>query len=185
MRSHKQLSQAQRHQIDILKKAGGNQEQVAESLFLSAGTTCRELQRDTGKKGHRPEQAQVKADTRRKQAAKAVKTAALAIALVEGKIGLDWSPGQVAGWLAAERGFLAGHGRPYRHIWADQRRGGTLYPHLRQSGKKRKKRYAPKDKRGQTRNRVSIDGRPTIGAGKTRLGDWGIDTVIGKNHRGP
>lgn len=127
MRSHKQLSQAQRYQIDILKKAGNNQKQIAELLFLSAGTICRELQRNTGKKGYRPKQAQVKADTRRKQAAKAVKTAALVIALVEEKIVLDWSPEQVAGWLATERGFLTGHERPVQHIWADQRRGGTLH----------------------------------------------------------
>jgi IS30 family transposase len=53
-----------------------------------------------------------------------------------------------------------------------------LYKHLRQSNKKRKKQYGAKDKRGQIRNRVSIDKRPAIVAEKTRLGDWEIDTVI-------
>ncbi len=38
--------------------------------------------------------------------------------------------------------------------------------------------------RGQIRNRVSIDGRPVIASEKKRLGDWEIDTVIGKNHQG-
>ena len=40
------------------------------------------------------------------------------------------------------------------------------------------------NKRGQIRNRVSIDERPDIVERKTRLGDWEIDTVIGKNHQG-
>ncbi|WP_411726620.1 transposase [Methyloglobulus sp.] len=126
MRSYKQLSQAQRYQIEILKKAGKNQKQIAELLGSSAGTICRELQRDTGKKGYRPKQAQVKADTRRKQAAKAVKTAAVAIVLIEEKIALDWSPDQVAGWLEAEQGILTGHERLYQHIWADKRHGDVV-----------------------------------------------------------
>lgn len=37
---------------------------------------------------------------------------------------------------------------------------------------------------GQIRNPVSIDDRPLIVSEKTRLGDWEIDTVIGKNHQG-
>lgn len=72
----------------------------------------------------------------------------------------------------------------YQHIWTDKRHGGTLYLHLRQSHKKRKKQYGSKDKRGQIRNRVSIDERPAIVEEKTRIGDWEIDTVIGQNHQG-
>ena len=66
-------------------------------------------------------------------------------------------------------------------LWRD---GGTLYTHLRQCHKQRKKKYGSKDKRGQIRNRVSIDERPAIVAEKTRIGDWEIDTVIGQNHQG-
>ena len=39
-----------------------------------------------------------------------------------------------------------------------------------------------KDKRGQIRNRVSIDERPEVVGQKARIGDWEIETVIGKNH---
>jgi transposase, IS30 family len=184
MRSYKQLSQAQRYQIEILKKAGKNQKQISELLGPSASTICRELQRNTGKRGYRPKQAQIKADTRRRQAAKAVKMTATAIVLIEAKIILDWSPEQVAGWLEAEQGILISPERLYQHIWADKRQGGALHKHLRQSNKKRKKQYGSKDKRGQIRNRISIDERPGIVAEKSRIGDWEIDTVIGKNHQG-
>jgi len=61
---------------------------------------------------------------------------------------------------------------------------GFLHKHLRQSNKKHKKQCGSKDKRGQIRNRVSIDERPVIVAEKTRIGDWEIDTVIGQYDQG-
>ena len=184
MSHYKQLDQAQRYQIAILKKAGKNQKEMAELLSVSPGTICRELQRNKGKKGYRPKQAQFKADQRRQQAAKALKMTAIVIVLIEGMIVLDWSPEQISGVLKEEHGIAISHERIYQHIWADKLHGGTLYKHLRQSGKKRKKQYGSKDKRGQIRNRISIDDRPAIVTEKTRIGDWEIDTVIGKNHQG-
>jgi IS30 family transposase len=184
MRTYKQLSQAQRYQIEILNKAGKNQKEIAELLGVSPGTICRELKRNKGKKGYRPKQAQIKADKRRKQAAKAIKMTKEVIVEIEEKIRLDWSPEQVSGWLKVNQGIAISHERIYQHIWADKRHGGTLYKHLRQSNKKRKKQYGSKDKRGQIRNRVSIDERPVIVAEKIRIGDWEIDTVIGQNHQG-
>ena len=40
-----------------------------------------------------------------------------------------------------------------------------------------------KDSRGRIKNAVSIDERPEIVDEKSRIGDWEIDTVIGKNHK--
>jgi IS30 family transposase len=45
---------------------------------------------------------------------------------------------------------------------ADKKAGGTLYTHLRHSGKKHKKRYGRHDRRGQIKNRVSIEERPKV-----------------------
>lgn len=67
MRNYKQLSQAQRYQIEILNKAGKNQKEIAKLLCVSASTLCRELKRNRGKAGYFPKQAQIKADKRRKQ----------------------------------------------------------------------------------------------------------------------
>jgi len=122
--------------------------------------------------------------TRRKEASKAIKMTIAVISLCESKLKLDWSPEQVSGWLKNEEEICLSHERIYQHVWADKCQGGTLYKHLRQSHKKRKKQYGSKDKRGQIRNRISIDDRPEIVEHKTRLGDWEIDTVIGKNHQG-
>ena len=54
--------------------------------------------------------------------------------------------------------------------------------HLR-CQKKRRKRYGSYDRRGRIKNRVSIDERPTIVDTRQRLGDWEVDTIIGKGHR--
>jgi transposase, IS30 family len=68
MRNYKQLSPAQRYQIEILNKAGKNQKETAELLCVSGSTVCRELKRNRGKKGYFPKQAQIKADKRCKSA---------------------------------------------------------------------------------------------------------------------
>lgn len=184
MRGYSQLTQEQRYQIEILKKAGKSQKEMAELLEVSPATVCRELKRNAGKRGYRPRQAQIKADRRRSEAAKALKMTEELILLVEAKIVLDWSPEQISGWLKIEHGIAISHERIYQHIWADKRQGGTLHSHLRQGHKKRKKQYGSKDRRGQIRNRVSIDERPAVVAEKNRIGDWEIDTVIGQNHQG-
>ncbi|WP_411726619.1 IS30 family transposase [Methyloglobulus sp.] len=60
----------------------------------------------------------------------------------------------------------------------------TLYKHLRQSNKKRKKQYASKDRCGQVRNRIGIDERPAIVAEKTRIGATRQLSWIGQDYQG-
>ena len=74
---------------EILKKAGKNQKEIAELLGVSGSTISRELTRNHGKKGYRPKQAQIKADNRKKQAAKALKMTPVLILLIV-KLESDW-----------------------------------------------------------------------------------------------
>ena len=184
MKKYSQLTEVQRYQIEALKKAKKDQKEIAVILGVSPSTISREFKRNTGQRGYRPKQAHIKALTRREEACKVIKMTAEVVTLIEAKIRLDWSPEQVSGWLNEEQAISISHERIYQHVWADKRQDGTLYKHLRHSHKKRKKQYGSKDKRGQIRNRVSIDERPEIVEQKTRIGDWEIDTVIGKNHQG-
>lgn len=96
----------------------------------------------------------------------------------------DLSPEQIAGYLALEEQIHISHETIYQHIWADKKAGGMLYRHLRCSNKKKRKRYAKNDRRGQIPDRLSIEQRPEIVDKKERIGDWEIDTVIGQNHQG-
>ncbi|MDO9424954.1 MAG: helix-turn-helix domain-containing protein [Methylobacter sp.] len=85
MRNYKQLSRTQRYQIEILNKAGKNQKETAKLLGVSGSTVCRELKRNQSKKGCFPKQVQIKADKRRKQAAKALKMTEEVIVEIEKK----------------------------------------------------------------------------------------------------
>ena len=67
----------------------------------------------------------------------------------------------------------------YQYILTDKKAGGDLHAYLR-CQKKRKKRYGSPDKRGQLKNRVSIDERPSIVDERKRVGDWEMDLIIGR-----
>ena len=104
--------------------------------------------------------------------------------MIEEKLKIEWSPEQISGWFLDEKQELISHERIYQHVWEDKRKGGELFKHLRCQGKKYDKRRNGKSTRGQIKNQVSIDERPQIVDDKKRVGDWEIDTVIGKNHQG-
>jgi IS30 family transposase len=98
------------------------------------------------------------------------------------KLRLDWSPEQISGWLNRHHAIQVSHEWIYQHILADKHAGGNLYRHLR-CQKKRRKRYGSYDRRGKLPNRVSIEERPEIVAQRVRIGDWEVDTLLGKGHR--
>jgi IS30 family transposase len=102
--------------------------------------------------------------------------------LIETLLRKDWSPEQVSGWLKENYSLQISHEWIYQHILMDKQAGGDLHRHLR-CQKKRRKRYGSYDRRGRLKNRVSIDERPVIVDTRQRLGDWEVDTIIGKGHR--
>jgi IS30 family transposase len=117
---------------------------------------------------------------RRKKATPRIQEATWA--LIESKLEEDWSPEQISDWLKRNTEIQVSHERIYLHILADKRTGGDLYQHLR-CQKKRRKRYGSYDRRGKLSNRRSIEERPEIVDQRQRIGDWEVDTMIGKGHR--
>lgn len=184
MGTYHQLTEYQRYQIYALKKAGQDQQRIAETLRVSPSTICRELRRNRGQRGYRPGQAHQQALARRRTKAKATKMTPAVIERIEADLRQEWSPEQIAGRLAVTDGLCLSPQRIYQHIRADRQAGGTLYHHLRHSRKKRKKRYGKADARGQIKDRVSIDQRPVIVEEKSRIGDWEIDLVMGRTRTG-
>jgi IS30 family transposase len=184
MSTYKQLTYEQRCQIEALIKSGMTQQEIADVIGVSQPTISRELRRNRGERGYRHKQAHRKATTRKQDAVRAVKMTDSMVALIEEKLCQKWSPEQISGWLQEEQEESLSHERIYQHIWEDKKAGGDLYTHLRRQGKKYQKRSNGKRSRGQIRNRVSIDERPDVVDEKSRIGDWEIDTVIGKGHSG-
>jgi IS30 family transposase len=154
--------------------------EIADTLGVHKSTISRELQRNRGKRGYRPKQAHQFALQRRKKTRKRI-TADI-WTLVEEKLRQDWSPEQIAGRFK-EEGIAISHEHIYQYIYADKRVGGDLWKHLR-CQKKRRKRVGSYDRRGKIPNRKSIDERPEVVEQRTRLGDWEVDLMVGKDHQG-
>ena len=184
MRQYKHLTYEQRYHIYALKKLGFSNAKIAREIGVHRSTISRELARNSGDRGYRPKQAQQKASQRRFEAVRFVKMTPSLTHVVEEKLLAKWSPEQISGWLLFETGIGLSHERIYQHVWADKRNGGDLYLHLRRQGKKYEKRRNGRSSRGQIKDRVGIEKRPSVVDLRTRVGDWEIDTVIGKGHKG-
>ncbi len=184
MRKYTQLTRGQRYQVRALIKAKFSQSEMAFFLRVHKSTISREIRRNQGHKGYRPRQAHEKAVERRYAAVKRIKMTPAMIELVNHYICQDFSPEQVSGHLARKHLLSISHETIYKHIWSDKRNGGTLYKHLRRSNKKYRKRYGIKERRGRMKGRVSIDLRPAVVDAKSRIGDWELDTITGKNSKG-
>jgi len=180
MRTYTQLAQEQRYQVYALLKIGHNQTEIATVVGVDKSTISRELGRNRGHRGYRPKQAHWMALNRRNHTPPRISPDTWA--LIEAKTRLDWSPEQIASWMRKNTDVSISHEWIYQYILADKQAGGELYRHLR-CQKKRRKRYGSYDRRGTLPNRVSIEMRPEIVGQRQRLGDWEVDTVIGKRHR--
>ena len=182
MSGYTQLTQAERYQMYILKQAGHHRSRIAGMLGRHPSTIGRELRRNQGLRGYRPQQAHTRAVARRNDKARS-RVDGRVWQQVDALIREEWSPEQVGCRLELEQGIRLSHEWIYQYIYADKRSGGDLYRSLR-CQKPRRKRYGAYDRRGIIPNQVSIDQRPAIVAARRRVGDWEGDTVIGKGHRG-
>lgn len=149
---------------------------IAQEIGRSKSTIYRELHRNKGKKGYRHKQAHAKACKRQTDKVKTCISHEVWI-LVRKYLKQDHSPEQISGELALQEIYVSPE-RIYQYILADKKAGGSLHKYLR-CQRVKKRRYGKPDKRGQIKNRRSIDERPTIVDERTRVGDWEVDVVEG------
>jgi len=95
-----------------------------------------------------------------------------------------WSPEQLSGRLKRDSKINISHETIYRYIYSNQKHGGRLYKYLRHKNKKYTNRSNQYKTRGQIKNRVNINKRAKIVETKKRFGDFEVDTIIGKDHKG-
>jgi len=182
--SYRQLTLDQRYKICAYMQAGFSKIKITELIGVHKTTIYREIKRNKGLMHYRPRLAHLRALGRRQISRKNVRFTDSVRKQVEFLLRLDLSPEQISGHLAKEHQVHISHETIYKHIWSDKQEGGLLYTHLRHNSKKRRKRYNQYDRRGQIADRVSIDERPKIVDTKERIGDWELDTIIGKNQKG-
>ena len=179
--SYTQLTHEERYQISVLLKAGLNQTEIAMILERHKSTISREISRNTGLRGYRPKQAQSLAEERRYTKVRS-RISKSVWNDVRKLIRDEWSPEQISLWLSVEKGISISHEWIYQYILQDKKQEGSLHRHLR-CQKQRRKRYGSYNRRGQLIDRVSIDERPEVVDSRSRIGDWELDTIIGKNHK--
>lgn len=181
---YNQLSFIHRCQIKAFWKAGYLQKEIALEVGVHPSTISRELKRGKRWNGiYCPGLASNVYYEKRASSRKPKTFTAKLQKIVTEKLLLNWSPEQISGYGKRHNLFSVSHERIYQYILADKKAGGKLYLHLRHKSKKYRKRYGSGKRNSPIKNRVTIDMRPNIVDTKQRLGDWEIDTIIGKQHQ--
>jgi IS30 family transposase len=180
MRYH-QITSEERHTLATLRKQHCSVAEIATIMGRHRSTIYRELKRNCCRYdgGYRYERAKEQASARRKRAPRNRRLTAEDWEVIEQLLREDLSPEQVSGLLRRERTLEVSHETIYQHIWWDKQRGGTLYQHLRQRPKYRK-RYGSYEKRGRVAGKRHISERPAAAERRREIGHWEIDTVVGK-----
>jgi IS30 family transposase len=179
------LTISEREVIAQWRVQGLSRAAIARRMGRHPTTIGRELQRNAdGAWDYWASRAQGRAERRRRQSKTPWKLEGTPLGqCVQEKLRAYWSPEQIAGRLREDH-----PGRPdqwishqgvYAWIARQKAAGGSWHTFLRQSGRKRRKRYGTAEKRGRIVGRVGIEARPAAVARRERLGDWESDTMAG------
>lgn len=182
-RKYKQLTDAQRYQIEAYLKAGMTKKFIAFQLAIDRSTLHREIRRNSSRRvGYKADKAQLLTNERKERYGRGRSfTKAQEKRIIDLLTNEQWSPKQIVGHCAKEGIDMASHERIYQFIREDKANGGSLYKQLRHRLKHRKR---PVGRHLPVKDRVPISERPELINKKERFGDWEIDTILGKNHKG-
>ena len=179
--TYHQITFEERYTLGLLRQRGLCPAAIARVLGRHRSSIGREVGRNRARSDatYRPQLADWYARGRRAQSRRNQRFSAADWERIQGLLRADWSPEQIAGRLRLERELAISHETIYRYVWADKRRGGTLYTHLRGARKQRRKRYGRYDSRGRVAGKRPITARPAVVETRAQLGHWETDTVLG------
>ena len=179
--AYHQITPWERIVIWMLLRQGKSAGDIARQLGRHRSTIYREVGRNCSRSDgfYRPQQADSWARTRRSRSRRNFRITDQDWELVEKLLKIDWSPEQIAGRLKLIDRLQISHETIYLHVWADKRRGGTLYEHLRGATKLRRKRHGTYDSRGRLAGKRPIEDRPASADNRSRVGHWEADTMLG------
>ena len=182
MRRYKQITTNERSIIAHMKRQGLSQSEMARSLGRHRSSISRELKRNSNKLGvYRAQNAQEHTNARRSNSRKG--RHAIDMALVLYYLKRKWSPEQISQTLKRWQLLSISHETICTYIWRNKKAGGDWYTHLRQSSKRRRKRYRAYDSRGVMAGKRSLSERPKSAENRSRKGHYEVDTVLGKGSR--
>jgi IS30 family transposase len=174
----------QRYQIEAYLKTQMKQKDIAVQLGVSTSTISRELSRNKTKIGkYSARHAHILTQERKERFYKNRTFTINEQRIVDCYlIKEQWSPEQIVGYCKRKNIPMVSIERIYQYIRKDKALGGDMYKNLRHKLKHRKRPVG--GKQVAIKNRISIEERPEIINKKQRMGDWEIDTIIGKNQKG-
>lgn len=180
------ITREQRYTIEVLLSRGESQAFIAETISRSKSVVSREVSRNCDKRSgqYRADLAHRKYEQRKAAIPKRERFTPSVRATVDGLLGEDYSPEQIAGYCREQGVECVSHERIYQYVWADKKAGGALHTHLRRKGRRYRKRGAGKDSRGIIVGRVDISLRPKEAEENRVFGHLEADTIIGLNHKG-
>lgn len=184
-KQYKQLTIDERDLIAVHYANGFSLSEIAKMLNRNKSTISRELTRNSAKqtKVYLPQQAQNRAQKRKKQAATKEELKCHKIRnFVKNKLKEGWSPQIIAGELSLDPSNLKiSHESIYLYIY---KKRPDLVQYLARSHKKRFRRV-PKSNKKNNRipNRISIDQRPKEINDRSEFGHWESDTVVSKQSK--
>jgi transposase, IS30 family len=177
------LTLAQRYKIETLLGEGVPVRTIAERIQVHRSTVHREIRLYKTCSGYKAEAASILRKSRYKGAKR--KISGTVEARIKRRLIKDqWSPEQIAGHAKRVGQVQVSHETIYQFIHRDAEEGGTLYLHLRHRKKKRQMRSNTYKRRGQIRDRISIEERPLIANEKVEVGHLEGDTMVGKDGSG-
>ena len=184
MKKKNHLTQEQRYTIFVLLNQGCTQSFIARTIGKDRSVVSREIKRNSSEKRgvYHYQKAQRKADFRKQRLHRRRTFTRQKQDFVEEHLMKKWSPEQIVGYCSNKGIDMVSHQTIYAYIKEDKAWGGSLYTHLRHRLKHRKK--PPTGKHVVIKDKVSIEMRPDIVQNKERLGDWEIDTIVGKENKG-
>ena len=162
---------------------------IAETIGVSKSTVSREIRRNCdlrGKHRYRWELAQKKYMRRMHQRNHYIKFTDEMKRNVRRLIVYgQYSPEQVTGRYRLKGEEMVCAETIYQWIWKEKRKGNDeMAKNLRHHGRHKQKRGGEYSSRGVIKERIDISQRPAEVNEKSRFGDFEIDTIIGKNHKG-
>lgn len=186
---YQQLTYEERITFSTLRQQGLSVRVIATQMGRHFSTLYRELARNRCfiiDGAYRPSKAQRRTVARRKRSRRNRHYTHDDFKVVRQLLRKKLSPEQIVGFI---RRFNLldrhlSHETIYQYIWRDKAEGGSLWKHLRQSPKIRRKRYKAYDSRGRLASKRHISERPASVETRQDIGHWEIDTVHGRgsNH---
>jgi len=187
-RSRLALTLAEREEISRAVVAGHSIRSIATSLGRAPSTISREIKRNGGHESYRASQADRAAwdRARRPKICKLAENRTLA-RIVAGRLQLQWSPEQIAGWLKRtypdNECYQVSHETIYRSLFI-QARGALkkeLLAHLRRTRAMRRSRHYTQKTgdHGRIVDAVSISERPAAVEDRAVPGHWEGDLLCG------